>query len=373
MRFTFDQDQLAFQATVRSLLEKRCTAEELRSLWQSETGRSRERWHELGNLGLLGILVGEADGGLGMNECDVVLALEESGHAALPEPLVESALVAPLLLAGAGACTDGNEERTFDQSRRREWLSRIASGTAVVTVGHPINPCVSDAHVADLLILERGGEIHALLPDQVELQPQPCSDLSRRLFTLNWQPSVATLLAAGEVARRLLAHALDRAAFGVAAQQLSIARRLIDLAVDYAKQREQFGKPIGSFQAIKHMLANVAVKLEFARPAVYRAAHSLATSSRSRSVDVSMAKEAADQAAVAAAKAALQVHGAIGYTWEVDLHLWMKRAWALQAAWGSTRWHRQRVAEALFETNEPLPSFGFEAAEQHHSVGESSD
>jgi len=350
MRFTFDQEQLAFQASVRALLEKHCTGEQLRALWENETGRSRDRWIELAKLGLLGILVPEAQGGLGMGECDLVLGLEESGRAALPEPLVESAVVAPLLLAEAG-----------DESVRQQWLGKIAGGEAMLSVGHPINPCVCDAHVADLLLLERDGEIHALRPDQVELEAQPCSDFSRRLFTLSWQPSADTLLAGREAAAPLLDAALDRGAFGVAAQQLGIAQRLIHLAVEYAKEREQFGKPIGSFQAIKHMLANVQVKLEFARPAVYRAAHSLAASSPSRSIDVSMAKAAADEAAVAAAKSALQVHGAIGYTWEVDLHLWMKRAWALQNAWGSTRWHRRRVGAALFEGRAPAPSFGFEA------------
>jgi len=386
MRFTFDQEQLAFQASVRALLDKHCTGEQLRLLWESDTGRSRQRWRALANIGLLGILVGESHAGLGMNECDLVLGLEEGGRAALPEPLVESAVVAPLLLAGtstgtsagtaANADADADADAgasasadirasvgagTLDESVRGQWLAAIASGKAMVSVGHPINPCVCDAHVADLLLLERDGEIHALLPDEVELETQPCSDLSRRLFTLSWQPSAATLLAGRKAAAPLLDAALDHGAFGVAAQQLGIAQRLIDLAVEYAKEREQFGKPIGSFQAIKHVLANVQVKLEFARPAVYRAAHSLAASSPSRSIDVSMAKAAADEGAVAAAKTALQVHGAIGYTWEVDLHLWMKRAWALQNAWGSTRWHRRRVGAALFDGSAPVPSFGFEA------------
>jgi len=169
------------------------------------------------------------------------------------------------------------------------------------------------------------------------------------------------LLAKGDRAAALQEAAIDRGALAVAAQQVGMAHRMVEIAVDYAKQREQFGRPIGSFQAIKHMLATVQVKIEFARPLVYRAAHSVARAESSRSIDVSQANAAASDAASLAAKTALQVHGAIGYTWEVDLHLWMKRAWALEAAWGSRRWHRRRIAEAVLDGAGPAPSFGFSA------------
>ncbi len=135
----------------------------------------------------------------------------------------------------------------------------------------------------------------------------------------------------------------------------------IDMAVRYACQRKQFGVPIGSFQAVKHMLADLQVRLEYARPVVYRAAHSVARAARCRSVDVSMAKAAASEAAVKAARAALQVHGAIGYTWEQDLHVWMRRAWSLELAWGSGAWHRARVAEAVLDGAVPAETFGYSA------------
>ena len=128
--------------------------------------------------------------------------------------------------------------------------------------------------------------------------------------------------------------AFDRGALAVAAQLLGVTEQLIEIAADYACEREQFGRPIGSFQAIKHHLANVLLALEFARPVTYRAAYSVAHDHPDRSIHVSMAKSFASDAATLAARTALQVHGAIGYTWEHDLHLWMKRAWALAAAWG---------------------------------------
>jgi alkylation response protein AidB-like acyl-CoA dehydrogenase len=133
----------------------------------------------------------------------------------------------------------------------------------------------------------------------------------------------------------------------VAAELLGVADRLIELAADYAREREQFGKPIGSFQAVKHHLANALLALEFARPVTYRAAYSIAHDDPDRSTHVSMAKTFASDAATLAARTALQVHGAIGYTWEHDLHLWMKRAWALAAAWGDASWHRERVAQEV--------------------------
>ena len=169
------------------------------------------------------------------------------------------------------------------------------------------------------------------------------------------------MAARGEEAKKLQAAALDRGALGCAAQQLGVAQRLVEMTVEYACQRKQFGKPIGSFQAIKHMLANVQVRLEYARPVVYRAAHSVARNSEHRAVDVSMAKSAASETAQTAAKVALQVYGALGYTWEQDLHIWMRRAWSLEAAWGSGAWHRSRVADAILDSDAAAGTFGYSA------------
>ncbi|MFI5394093.1 MAG: acyl-CoA dehydrogenase family protein [Candidatus Binatia bacterium] len=338
MQFQFTEDQRGFQESVRKFLEKECTPAHIRALWQTETGRAPELWSKLAEIGVLGLLVPEAHGGLGSSEVDLVLLLEEAGRAALPEPVAETAAVGVPLLAGL--------KRT---KLSEQWLPKVAAGEAILTVGHEVNPFVADAHVAHLLLLQRSNEIHALPRDQVTLEHQPCNDPSRRLFRVDWKPSGETCVARGEEGRRLLAAALDRAALACAAQQVGIGQQLVDMAVRYATEREQFGKPIGSFQAIKHMLANVAVRIEFARPVVYRAAFSVAHDAVTRAVDVSQAKLAASEAAVLAAKTALQVHGAIGYTWEQDLQIWMKRAWALDIAWGTGAWHRARVAAAVLD------------------------
>ncbi len=351
MNFTFSEDQLMFRDSVRGALERSCNADAVRALWESESGRSTEVWACLAELGILGMLAAEEAGGLAMNEVDLVLPLIETGYAAFPGPVVECAAVgAPLL----GACDDG------DLGAR--WLSRIATGEAIVTVGHRHNDFVADAHVADLLILPHGDDLHAVLREEANPVHQPTSDPGRKLFRVDWEPSRESRIASAAGARQLAAAAFDRGAFATAAQLIGVAQRLVDIAVDYAKQREQFGKPIGSFQAIKHMLATVQVKVEFAKPLVYRAAHSLAANAETRSADVSQAKATAGEAAAAAAKTSLQVHGAIGYTWECDAQIWMKRAWSLALAWGGESWHRRRVADAVIDGSLPARTFGFEAA-----------
>lgn len=348
MDFRFTDDQLNFRDSLRKALGKECTPEHVRALWGTDSGRSPDRWAKLAELGLLGLLVPEEHGGLGMNEVDLVLLLEETGRVALPEPVVETAAVGGPLLR--------------DTHLAAQWLPKVAAGDAILTVGHPLNPFVTDAHVAHLLLLPHGDATHAVPREQVSLQRQPCSDPSRRLFRVVWTPTTETPLAQGADARRLLDAAFDRAALACAAQQLGIGQQMLDMGVRYATERQQFGKPIGSFQAVKHLLANVAVRIEFARPVVYRAAASVAHDSPTRGVDVSHAKVAASEAAVLAAKTVHQVHGAMGYTWECDLHIWMKRAWALDSSWGTNAWHRARVAAAVIDGVAPAASFGYNNA-----------
>ncbi|NQD92791.1 acyl-CoA/acyl-ACP dehydrogenase [Pseudomonas sp. CrR25] len=339
MNFSFTNDQLLFQANVRSFLTNEVTPERIRELWQSESGRSDELWAQLAELGLTALSVPEAYGGLGMNELDFVLLAQECGYAGLAEPLVESMLVGVPLLA---ALDDSQ------QALKEQWLTRVAEGRARLAVGQPGNPLVSDAHVADLLLLPHGDEVHAVPRAAVQLSRNASVDPSRQLFRVDWTPSAATRVAAGEQGRALWAQSCNRGALGTAAQLLGLAKRMVDLAVDNSFERKQFGKPVGSFQAVKHLMANVAVHIEFAKSPLYRAAYALSEDQPGAAVQVSHAKLACAEAALLAAKHAIQVHGAMGYTWEVDLQLFMKRAWALDKVWGDRGWHKARVREALF-------------------------
>jgi alkylation response protein AidB-like acyl-CoA dehydrogenase len=351
MDFGFSEDQTLLQQTVRDFLESECTPEFVRGLWDSESGRSPAFWAKLAEIGVPALLIPERQGGLGLDERDFVLVLEETGRAALAEPVIETAAVAVPALMALAAIGAGD--------LAGKWLPRIASGDAIVAVGHNESPLVGDAHIADLLLLPHRDALHAVDPATTTLVAQPSNDQSRRLFAVEWQPSFETRVASGPTALRLQAEMLDRGALACAAQLLGVAQQLVDMGALYATQRRQFGVAIGSFQAVKHRLANARVQVEYARAVVYRAAHSVALAAPTRSIDVSMAKAVAGEAATFAGGESLQVHGAIGYTYEQDLHVWMKRAWSLDLSFGTGAWHRARVGDALFDGGLPAASFGY--------------
>jgi alkylation response protein AidB-like acyl-CoA dehydrogenase len=220
-------------------------------------------------------------------------------------------------------------------------------------VGLEQNLLVEDAHVADLLLLQRGDELVAATDEQVSLRYNESVDPSRRLFAVELTGD-ASAVAGGEAGITLAASALNRGALACAAQALGLAQRMIDMSVQYTSERQQFGKPVGSFQAVKHHMANVAVRLEYARAPTHRAAYAIAEGQAIAPHAVSHAKLVACEAANLAAKNSHQVHGAMGYTWEVDLHIFMKKAWALANSWGDAGFHKLRVGECIFAANAAL-------------------
>jgi len=325
VHFDFSAEQRGARDSLRALLSRELPPSRLRAEWDGTAPRDPVRWRHLAEMGAVGMLVPEALGGMGLDETDMVLLLAESGRHALPDPLVDTAVVAARLLPEA-------------------LLGDLARGDLRVAVG--LRACgryVAGADAADLLLLEApDGSVHAVRRADACVTAQPSLDAVRPLCTVEWEPRAATLLGRGDAGE-----ALDRGAFGTAAQLLGLAERTIEMAAAYARSREQFGRPIGSFQAVKHLLADALLGLEFARPPVYRAALSVARDDPDRSRDVSAAFFAAARAATGAGRAALQIHGAIGYTWPHDLHMWLKRATALAACWGGADLHRNRVAALL--------------------------
>ncbi|MBP9219173.1 MAG: acyl-CoA/acyl-ACP dehydrogenase [Sterolibacterium sp.] len=342
MDFTFTEDQKLFADNIRSIFLKEVAPELLREQWETETGRSDTLWQLLAEQGLTAFSVPEAAGGLGLGDVDWVLIAQEVGYFGLPEPLLDTAWLGVALL------------RALPDSAavlRDEWLSRIAEGSARIAIGGPLNPLVADAHVADLLLLHHNSEVHAVPRAAVKLTANPSIDPSRRLFHVEWTPSEATRVADATAGTTIWAKTNNRAALANAAQLFGLAGRMLDISVDYSVNRKQFGKPIGSFQALKHYMADVAVKIEFARPVLHRAAYALAQGQQRADVHCSHAFLAALEAALYAAKKGMQVHGAMGYTWEVDLQIFMKRAWVLAAAWGDKAWHKQRIAHFVLADN----------------------
>jgi len=333
MDFRFTEDQIAFRDAVRDFLDGECTPARIRSLADSD-GAAHFRG-AMAELGLNGLVLAEQHGGLGLGEVDAVLVAEECGRAALPGALFDSIAVAGPLLADASA------------DLAAEWLPRVTAGEATIAVGHPVNPYVPDADIAGLFLLAEGDALYAAPKAAVTLTDLPSIDETRRLARVSWTASPDWLICSGASKRALWERALDRASVYRAADLLGATQRMLDMAVEYAKQREQFGRPIGSFQAVKHLLADVQVKLTYARPVVYYAAYALAHDLPDVSVRASHAKVAAAEAAQFGARRTLQVHGAMGYTWEYDLQIWMKRAWAGAACWGTSAWHRGRIADAI--------------------------
>jgi alkylation response protein AidB-like acyl-CoA dehydrogenase len=348
MDFTFTEDQQAFRDSVSRFLMVEAAPEKLRDIWQTDAGRSPVMRAKMAHQGLTALSVPESHGGLGLGDVDWALMTQELGYFAIPDSLADTAYVAAALLA---ALPEGHAQRDA-------WLPRIVDGSGRIAVGHPVNPWVADAHLADLLLLpaqDAGGwRWHALERSAVQVEPLASIDASRRLATVAWAPSEATLIAAGPLAQRLADESLDRAALGAAGQLIGLAQRMLDLTVDYAAQRKQFGKPIGSFQAVKHHLADVVTQIEFAKPVLYRAACAMGEAASLRALRVSHAKLACAEAAWLAARKGIQVHGAMGYTGEVDLQMFMKRAWVLDAAWGDRAFHKARLADVLLGDAAPL-------------------
>ncbi|GAA3129731.1 acyl-CoA dehydrogenase family protein [Streptosporangium carneum] len=326
MKFILDAEQRLFGETLHELLAKADTPAVIRA-WAAGTHEpGLALWRSLAEAGVLAVAVPEAFEGAGPLPVELVTAFHELGRHAVPGPYAETVAAAVLL------------DRLGDGELAGAWLPRIAAGTAVVSLAlPPAMPYGLDADVAGLVLVADGDELRGATPGVVRTSLDP----ARRLFPLT--PDAP--LASGPEVRAAASAAYDMGALACAAQLVGLGRRLLETTVEYATARRQFGRPIGEFQAVKHHLANALVGLEYARPLVHGAA--LASGSPTFARDVSAAKVAASEAAYAAAKIALQVHGAIGYTDEYDPSLWIRKVRALHSAWGSPGDHRARVVAAL--------------------------
>lgn len=296
MDMLLSEDQLALAASVRDYLAGTHGPVMLRRL---DAGPNREPgiWRGLVDMGLTTLLVPETLGGLGLGLLDAALIAAECGRFCVAEPLVDTAFIAvPWLVA----------------KHRTDELKAIVSGARKVALPHQINPWVADGDGTALASVDPLRNLNAVTDDQSD------------------DP-----------------YLLNLGALMTAAQLIGLADAMLAQATDYAKIRQQFGQPIGAFQAVKHHLATAMVANEFAKPVVWRAAQSLQDQSENVAITVSHAKVAAGDAAVAMAETAIQIHGAMGYTYEVDLHFWMKRAWALAGAWGDRAFHLRRIEEAV--------------------------
>jgi alkylation response protein AidB-like acyl-CoA dehydrogenase len=321
VKFDLDQEQRDFAASIDAALGAADVPGAMRAWSTGDTAAGKRVWNQLSELGVTALAVPEEFDGIGAHLVDLVLAMEALGRWCVPGPVVESIAVAPVLLAGAP-----------DAAER---LTPLAAGELIATVALPPHtPRAVDAEAADLVLLAEDGKVN-----QAQAGTRHASvDPSRGVFDVT---------ATGESWDADTARAYEVGALATAAQLIGAGQAMLNTAVDYAKQRTQFGRVIGGYQAIKHKLADVHIAIELARPLVYGAALSLADDSPDTVRDVSAAKVAASDAALLAAHSALQTHGAIGFTSECDLSLWLLRVQALRPAWGDATAHRRRVLEAI--------------------------
>ena len=304
MDFRFSPDELDLAQGTRDFLTGACPPERLRQATDAI-------WDQIAEMGLIGVMAPESAGGLGLDETAFVLIAEECGRAALPEPLVDVAGIAVPALVAAG-----------------QDVSAIIAGERMALPVSARNVGTHHAPDTDLLLFAREGALYAAKWSEAVLGWQTSVDPNRALFSVDLDLGDNHRIGDAPLGADMEA----RGTLFTAAQLLGLTDAMIQMATAYAKDREQFGQPIGKFQAIKHHLATALVKLEFARPVVYRAAAAFNTTRRD--LHLAHAKIAAGEAALNAAETAIQVHGGMGYTFEVDLHYFMKRAWALAGQWG---------------------------------------
>jgi alkylation response protein AidB-like acyl-CoA dehydrogenase len=331
MNFDLTDDQRSIQRTARDFLANAYPPAEVRRLaYETDRGFTDEGWAAICELGWPALLVPEEHDGLGLGVVELAVVQEELGASLAPSPFL-STVAAAAFIDDAGS----------DEQRAR-WLPALAAGEtrgAVATLGEDDGwTAVPDADGADVVVA-RDGERWALLTEH-DHEAVDALDATRRLWRVRAAGELDPLPGDG-------ARAADIVAVALAAESVGVGRRAMDMAVQYAKEREQFGRPIGAYQAVSHACAQMLLEVEGARSTSLYAAWALDHEPESGPLAASMAKAYASDAGWRVPAAALQVHGGIGFTWEHDLHLWLKRGKANAYLWGDAREHRARVADRI--------------------------
>ncbi|MEU4411991.1 acyl-CoA dehydrogenase family protein [Nocardia salmonicida] len=328
MRFALSTEQLDFAAELRKILDAGQVPAAVRAWAAGDPTKGRALLRQIADMGIFGLIVDEKYDGADATTVDLVVALIELGRGGAPGPVIESAAVIPALL-----------QRLPDDAPAQRWLSGLASGEALGTITFQAQRDIAlDAGIAEPVLVAAEGRLTlGVTPSESATSIDP----ARRLFLV----TAGELIAEGTEVEAAINYAFDLGVLACAAQLLGAGRSILEQTTSYAKQRKQFGRAIGEFQAVKQQLADVLIALDLAEPLVYRAALTLDSADRAR--DVSAALVTCGDAAHRAARAGLQVHGAIGYTAEFDLSLWLTKVAALRTAWGTADFHRGRIADAL--------------------------
>jgi alkylation response protein AidB-like acyl-CoA dehydrogenase len=328
MDFGFNDTQQEIKRTARDFLAARFTPEKVRELAESRS-YDDALWGEISELGWPGIAIDEEHGGQGLGLIELVILCEELGYACAPTPFVSNA-AAGLVIDAVG-----------DDSQRDAWLPGIASGEArgAAAFTPDESPVVPDAEGAAVLALPDGDGIKLVQAQEAEIEPLELLDATRAYARVT--------AGGGDSMPGDAASGVDRVAVGLAAELTGVAQRALEMAVEYAKEREQFGRPIGAYQAVSHRCAKMFADTEEARSLTYYAGWAADAEPESLPMAAAMAKARASEAAWEVTASALQVLGGIGFTWEHDLHFWLKRARATGQLWGTSGQYRKRIADLV--------------------------
>jgi alkylation response protein AidB-like acyl-CoA dehydrogenase len=369
VNFAFSEEQEELRRTVRAFLEDKSSSAEVRRLMETEEGYDPAVWEQMGSqLGLQGLAIPEEYGGSGYSYVELIVVLEEMGRALLTAPYFSTVALAANAILHSG-----------DDAAKKELLPGIASGETIATVamtedngrwdaegitatatksgdgytidGHKM--FVLDGHTANLIIVaaKTGDNISlfTVAGDAAGLTRTPLAtmDQTRKQARLEFSATPAKLLGTEGEGWPVLSRVLDLAAVALAAEQVGGAQKCLDMSVDYAKVRVQFGRPIGSFQAIKHKCADMLLEVESAKSAAYYAGWAAAELNDELPTVASLAKAYCSDAYFHAAAENIQIHGGIGFTWEHDAHLYFKRAKSSQLLLGDPTYHRELLAQRI--------------------------
>ncbi len=376
MNFGFNEEQELLRSTARKFFENECGSETVRRLMETPEGISAELWKKLAEQGWLGLIYPEQYDGTGLGLVDLVVLMEEMGRAVAPGPYFSTVLLGGLAILEAGG-----------DAQKKEWLPRIAAGDKRVALAWmepsaQLGPAgvtltavkrgetftlsgtklfVHDAHTADALVVAArtrpgagaDGVSLFLLPKGtkgLEVTLLPTMDQTRKLCEVACSDVTVgadALLGAAEAGWAPLSRVLDRATVALCAEMCGGAQKVLDMTVEYAKIRQAFGRPIGSYQGVKHRAADMLVDVENSKSITYYAAWALDENSPEAPLAVSMAKAYVSDAYRRVAAGGIQLHGGIGFTWEHDLHLYFKRAKGSEFTFGDATHHRERVAQLV--------------------------
>ncbi len=374
MDFGFSEEQEMLRQSARSLLERECPSAHVRQMMDDERGYSSELWRKMAGLGWLGLVLPEEHGGAGLNYVDLVVVAEEMGRVLLPSPFIWTLMFAeavsragseehkrrflPAIARGELVATAAYLEANGSWEKRGIAMAARKSGAGFVLEGDKL--FVNDAHIADFFLVaartggKRGGDVTLFAIDAkrpgITVTPLKTMDQTRKLGAVAMRGVKASAAdVVGEVNHGwpVLEAAIDRAKVALAAEMMGGAQKVLETTVEYTKVREQFGRPIGSFQAVQHKCANMMVDVEGAKSAVYYAAWAVSNDAPDARTAAAVAKAAAADAFRRTAADGIQVHGGIGFTWEHDMHLYFKRAKSSEFTFGDANFNREIVAQLI--------------------------